>query len=165
VKTARELLDWDVPVIVTGVDCSDIFIALAGAENAEGVVSVVFGHQAYESDLPGVQKYEKIWEEFGPPESQQLRPCRMTVAEATVWSLGDAGPELRGSFLDAGIVWRQLHDLRRRGPGAQPPDHRLSEVEQINMSGRQVGCRRRHCKLQGTTDCTPRTPPAGFGST
>ncbi len=44
VKVAREVLNWDVPFVVTGVVVTDIFIQLAGAQNAEGVVSVVFAH-------------------------------------------------------------------------------------------------------------------------
>ena len=103
VKTARELLNWDVPIVVTGVNCSDIFIALAGAENAEGVVSVVFGQQAYETELPGVQKYEKIWEKYGTGEAfSNFALYGMSVAEATVRVLEMAGQDLtRGSFLDA----------------------------------------------------------------
>ena len=35
VKAARETLNWDVPIIVSGINQSDIFVALAGANNAE----------------------------------------------------------------------------------------------------------------------------------
>ncbi len=65
VKVAREILNWDVPIVVTGVVVTDIFIQLAGAQNAEGVVSVVFGRQIYETDDPGVQQHIQIMKEFG----------------------------------------------------------------------------------------------------
>ena len=55
VQHARSVMSWDAPILVSGVDCSDIFVQLAGPENAEGVVSVVFGHQVYETDNPGIQ--------------------------------------------------------------------------------------------------------------
>ena len=55
VKAARELLNWDVPIVVSGINQSDIFVALAGADNAEGIVSCVMGHQAYETELPGIR--------------------------------------------------------------------------------------------------------------
>lgn len=168
VKTARELLDWDVPIVVTGVDCSDIFIALAGAENAEGVVSVVFGQQAYERDLPGVRKYERIWEKFGTGESfNNFALYGMSVAEATVLVLEMTGPDLtRGSFLDAAESICNFQCTTCAGFGSwntSPTDHRISEVEQINIvrdgEWATVGDT---VSFEATADCTPPTPPPGF---
>ena len=168
VKTARELLNWDVPIIVTGVDCSDIFIALAGAENAEGVVSVVFGHQAYESELPGVQKYEKIWEKFGSGESfSNFALYGESVAEATVRVLEMAGQDLtRGSFLDAAESICNFYCTTCVGFGpwnTSPTDHRINQVEQINIvrNGEWVAVGDT-VSFEATTDCTPPTPPPGF---
>jgi len=170
VKRARELLNWDVPIIVTGVDCGDIFIALAGADNAEGVVSVVFGHQAYETELPGVQKYEKIWDKFangttGPLSNFEL--YGMSVAEATVRDLEMTGPNLtRGSFLDAAESMCNFYCTTCVGFGpwtTSPTDHRINEVEQINIVGDgkwvAVGDT---VSFESTKSCTPATPPAGF---
>jgi hypothetical protein len=53
IKTAREVLNWDVPFVISGVNASDTFVQLAGTENAEGVVTVLFGHQAWETEHPG----------------------------------------------------------------------------------------------------------------
>ena len=64
VKAARETLSWDVPIVVSGINCSDIFVPLATPQNAEGVVSFTFGRQASEPQYPGVQKYMKIWDKF-----------------------------------------------------------------------------------------------------
>ena len=168
VKTARELLNWDVPIIVTGVDCSDIFIALAGAENADGVISVVFNHQAYERDFPGVQKYEKVWEKFGTGAPfSNFALYGMSVAEATVWVLEMAGPDLtRGSFLDAAESMCNVYCTTcvDFGPwNTSPTDHRLNEVEQINIvtDGKWVTVGDT-VSFEATTDCTPATPPLGF---
>jgi len=145
VKTAREVLNWDVPIIVTGVDCSDIFIALAGAENAEGIVSVVFGPQIYDTDHPGVKKHIEIMEKYGrgePPSNFSL--YGNFVAELTVHILEMAGPDLtRDSFLDAA---ESVHDFwcstcTGVGPiNMTPTDHRPVEAEIYNRveNGRWV---------------------------
>ena len=54
-KAARETLNWEVPIVITGVDAVEIVGRLAGYDNIEGTVSVVYGHQAFESDWPGHQ--------------------------------------------------------------------------------------------------------------
>ncbi len=138
VKAARETLNWDVPIIVSGINCSDIFILLAGAEAAEGVESFTFGHQAYETELPGVQKYEKIWAKTGtggPLSNFAL--YGMTVAEATVWDLEMAGPNLdRGSFLDAAESMCDFYCSTCDGFGpwnTSPTDHKIYEVFIINV--------------------------------
>ena len=93
VKTARETLSWDVPILVSGIDVSEIFISLAGAANAEGVVSIVMGHQIYETDQPGIQKHIEIMQKYG----QGTEPSNFTLygnamAELTVEGLKRAGP-------------------------------------------------------------------------
>jgi branched-chain amino acid transport system substrate-binding protein len=137
VKTAREVLNWDVPIVVTGVDCSDIFIALAGAKNAEGIVSVVFGPQIYDTDHPGVKKHIEIMEKYGRGESpSNFSLYGNFVAELTVHILEMAGPDLtRDSFLDAA---ESVHDFwcstcTGIGPiNMTPTDHRPVEAEIYN---------------------------------
>ena len=168
VKTARETLNWDVPIIVSGINQSDIFVAMAGANNAEGVVSCVFGHQAYEAELPGVQKYEKIWAKTGtggPLSNFAL--YGISIAEATVWDLEMAGQDLtRGSFLDAAESMCNVYCSTCRGVGpwtTSPTDHRINEVEQINIvkDGKWVTVGD-PVSYESTPNCTPATPPAGF---
>ena len=168
VKAARETLNWDVPIVVSGINQSDIFVALAGANNAEGVVSCVFGHQAYETELPGVLKYEKIWAKTGtggPLSNFAL--YGMTVAEATVWDLEMAGPNLdRGSFLDAAESMCDFYCTNCGGFGpwnTSPTDHKIYEVFVINVveDGNWVPVGD-PVSYESTTDCTPATPPAGF---
>jgi len=168
VKAARETLNWDVPIIVSGINCSDIFIALAGAQNAEGVVSVVFGPQVYDTDHPGVQKYAKIWERYGNGESySNFALYGMSMAEATTYLLEMAGPNLtRGSFLDTAESMCDFLCSTCVGPAAMrmsPTDHRPTEGEMYTRveNGRWVVFSD-NVSFETTTDCTPPTPPPGF---
>ncbi|MBE3110081.1 MAG: ABC transporter substrate-binding protein, partial [Acidobacteria bacterium] len=72
VRTAREVLNWDVPFVLTGVDSSDLFIGLAGVENTEGIVSATFGPQISDTDQLGVRQHTAILEKYGrgvPPSN------------------------------------------------------------------------------------------------
>jgi branched-chain amino acid transport system substrate-binding protein len=168
VKAVRELLNWDVPIIVSGVNQSDIFVALAGPQNAESIVSCVMGHQAYETELPGIQKYEKIWAKTGTggPLSN-FAVYGISIAEAVVWDLEMAGPNLtRDSFLDAAESMCKVYCSTCRGIGpwtTSPTDHRMNEAEQINIvkDGKWVTVGD-PVSLESTPNCTPATPPAGF---
>jgi len=168
VKTARETLAWDVPVLVSGIDCSDIFIMLAGAQNAEGVISYTFGVQAYATDDPGVQKYEKIWAKYGTGgELNNFELYGMFVAELTVYNLEVAGPDLsRQSFLDAAEHTCKFDCTTcfRNGPvSTSPTDHRIAEIlvynEVVNGGWKQISDM---VNLESTKDCTPPEMPADF---
>jgi branched-chain amino acid transport system substrate-binding protein len=135
VKNAREVLDWNVPILVSGVDVSDIFIALAGADNAEGVISVVFGHQVYETDNPGIQKHIEIINKYAPnvaPSNFTLYGA--TVAELMVEALKRAGPDLtREKLCDAAESIRDWTCSVCLTPiNMSPTDHRPFEVEVYN---------------------------------
>ena len=168
VKAARELLNWDVTIIVSGINQSDIFVALAGPENAEGVVSCVFGHQAYETELAGIQMYEKIWAKTGTGGPlNNFAVYGISIAEATVWDLEMAGPDLtRDSFLDAAESMCNVYCSTCRGIApwtTSPTDHRPNEAEQINIvkDGKWVTVGD-PVSYESTPNCTPATPPAGF---
>jgi branched-chain amino acid transport system substrate-binding protein len=168
VKAARETLHWDVPIVVSGINCSDIFIALAGAQDAEGVVSVVFGPQVYQTDHPAVQKYSKIWAKYGNGEPfSNFAFYGMSDGELMVYLLEMAGQDLsRGSFLDAaesmcgfwcsGCVYIAPMNM-------SPTDHRAIEEEMYTKVedgkwvtiGDPIGS-------ESTPNCTPPTPPPGF---
>jgi ABC-type branched-subunit amino acid transport system substrate-binding protein len=168
VKATREVLNWDVPIIVSGINQSDIFVALAGPQNAEGVVSCVIGHQAYETELPGIQKYERIWAKTGTggPLSN-FAVYGISIAEAVVWDLEMAGPDLtRDSFLDAAESMCNVYCSTCRGIApwtTSPTDHRMNQAEQINIvrDGKWVTVGD-PVSYESTPNCTPPTPPAGF---
>ncbi len=168
VRTARETLNWDVPIITTGINCSDLFIALAGPENAEGVMSYTFGHQAYDTDFPGTQKYEKIWAKTGtggPMSNFAL--YGMFVGELTTYIIEMAGPDLtRDSFLDAaesvcGFDCTTCPDFG--SVGLSPTDHRPCEnlIYNVVENGgwKPVGD---VVSFESTTDCGPLELPPGF---
>ena len=132
VKTAREVLNWDVPIVVTGVVITDIFIQLAGPENAEGVVSVLFGRQVYYTDDPAIQFHYEVMENFG----QGVPVSNFTlygefIAEMMVKALENAGPNLtRESLVEGTEAIRDYCCPTCRMPvNFSPTDHRPCEME------------------------------------
>jgi ABC-type branched-subunit amino acid transport system substrate-binding protein len=135
VKVAREILHWDVPIIVTGVVVTDIFIQLAGVQNAEGVVSVVFGKQIYQTDDPGVQRVIQIYKDFGPGgEASNFTLYGEFIAEMMVKALQNAGPNLtRDSLIDGAESIRDWCCQSCPMPiNMGPTDHRPCEMEYYN---------------------------------
>jgi len=168
VKTARETLNWDVPIIVGQVNCSDIFVLLAGAKNAEGIVSVIFGKQAYDTGDPGVQKYQKIWAKYGTGgDINNFALYGMSVSETVVWDLEMAGKDLtRGTFLDAAESMCKVWCSTCAGFGpwtTSNTDHRIWEHEVINIvkDGKWITAGE-PTSYESTPNCTPPTPPPGF---
>jgi ABC-type branched-subunit amino acid transport system substrate-binding protein len=132
VKTARQVLNWDVPVVVTGVVATDIFIQLAGAENAEGVVSVVFGHQVDEVDNPGVRRHREIMATYaGDVQVSNLTLYGAAMAELTVEGLKRAGRDLtRSGLIEALESIRDVQcDVCLAPISLGPDDHRPVEIE------------------------------------
>jgi ABC-type branched-subunit amino acid transport system substrate-binding protein len=132
VKVAREVLNWDVPVLVSGVSVSDIFISLAGAQNAEGVVSVVFARQIYDAQDPGVQQHIQIMQQFGQGvPASNFTLYGQVVAELMVEALKNAGPNLtRESLEDGAEAIRDWCCSMCVVPvNLSPTDHRPFEME------------------------------------
>jgi branched-chain amino acid transport system substrate-binding protein len=137
IKVTRETLNWDVPIVITGVDAVEVVARLAGGgdsgfDNIEGAVSVVFGYQAFETDKPGVARYREIMAQYAPDaEISNLTITGYTISEAMVNNLKQAGPNLtRESFLDAAeSVCEFLCSTCMVPTSVQPDDHRPTEVE------------------------------------
>ncbi len=169
-KAARETLNWQVPIVVSGINCSDIFVLLATAKDAEGVVSYTFGRQASETQDPGVQKYEQIWNKFQNGASGAMSSFElygMSVAEATVWDLEMAGKDLsRQSFLDAAESMCKVECTTCNNFGTwntSPTDHKINETFIINVvKDGQWTPMGETTSFESTPNCTPKTPPAGF---
>jgi branched-chain amino acid transport system substrate-binding protein len=132
IKVAREVLAWDVPIIITGVSATDITISLAGAQNIEGVVTVVFAHQIYETEEPGVAKHIEIMKKYQP----EVPPSNLTlvgqgVAELTVEALKNAGADLtRESFVEGAEKICNFSTLAGLVPlSLSPTDHRPYQIE------------------------------------
>jgi len=170
-KTARETLSWDVPVVLTGVDAAEVTAALAGYDNIEGAVSVVFGHQAFETDNPGVAKHIQLMAKYSP----DVKPDNLTlvgaaISEGMVNVLRQAGPDLtRESFLDAAeSVCDFVCSTCLVPTSTSPTDHRPTEVE---VYVRATGTTAETFKwepfgesfgFESTKECTPPTPPPGY---
>jgi branched-chain amino acid transport system substrate-binding protein len=103
IRTARETLGWDVPVVLAGVDVVQILGSLAGVNNIEGTVSVSFGLQSFQTDQAGIAKYQQILSQYASGVAfDNLSLVGMAVSEAMVHVLRRAGPDLtRDSFLNA----------------------------------------------------------------
>lgn len=135
VKTAREVMNWDVPILVSGIDVAEIFIDLAGAQNAEGIVSIVMGHQVYETDNPAIKAHYELMEKYGqgtPVSNFTLYGASM--GELVVEILNRSGRDLtREGFLDAAESVRGWMCGACMVPmSLSPTDHRPLEMEMYN---------------------------------
>jgi hypothetical protein len=132
VKNAREVLNWDVPILVTGVDATELFIDLAGAKNAEGVTSVVFGHTVRETGVPGVVQYRDNMAKYAPnAEISNLTLYGYQLGELLVEGLKRAGKDLtRQSLVGALEQIRNYQCSVCIAPVSfSPTDHRPFEIE------------------------------------
>ena len=168
VTTARQTLSWNVPIILDATNTGDIFIALATPQNAEGIMSSTFGYQVENTDVPGVQKYEKIWDKFqngtqGPMNNFEV--YGMFIAENTVWDLEMAGKDLtRETFLDAAQSMCNYWCSSCFAPlSTSPTDHRVCETLVIDKveNGKWVSVGD-PVSYESTKSCTPKAPPADF---
>jgi len=135
VKVAREVLNWDVPILVTGVSVSDIFISLAGAQNAEGVVSVVFARQVYDTQDAGVQQHIQIMQQFGQGvPASNFTLYGQVMGELMVEALKNAGPNLTRESLEDGAeaIRDWCCSVCLVPVNLSPTDHRPFEVEVYN---------------------------------
>jgi hypothetical protein len=132
ISTARETLDWDVPLFLTGVAGDPIVIALAGgAEVAEGVVVVAYLTPTNETDHPGIQKHFEIMAEYGGgADTTNLSLFGQSLAELTVKVFDDAGEDLNRRSVIAAA--EQLRDfvcsICLGSINLSPTDHRPIET-------------------------------------
>lgn len=157
IKVAREVLAWDVPIVITGVSATDITILLAGAQNIEGVVTVVFAHQIYETEEPGIAKHIEIMQQYQP----DVPPSNLTlvgqgVAELTVEALKNAGADLtRDSFLEGAERICNFSTLAGLVPlSLSTTDHRPYQIEVYARAENGVWASfGEPVNFESTTDC------------
>ncbi len=95
IRHARADLGWDVPIFISTVSANELTIALAGAENAVGVISNEALKHAYETDDADVQRHIEIMSEYGGIETaSNLTLYGQTLAETFINVLQEAGPDL-----------------------------------------------------------------------
>jgi ABC-type branched-subunit amino acid transport system substrate-binding protein len=132
IKGAHETLGWNVPIVITGVDAAEVVAQLAGLDNIEGTISVVFGHQAFEKDEPGIAKHWDIMAKYAPGvKPTNLTLVGATIAEAMTTILDETGPDLtREKFLDtAESLCGWMSSSAMVPSNVSPTDHRPIEVE------------------------------------
>jgi len=132
IKGAHETLSWNVPIVITGVDAVEVVAQLAGLNNIEGTVSVVFGHQVFEKDVPGVAQHWEIMAKYAPGvKPTNLTSVGATIAEAMTTILEETGPDLtREKFLDTAESMCGWMSASAMVPSnVSPTDHRPVEVE------------------------------------
>ena len=165
-KTARETLSWDVPFVVTGVDAVEIEGALAGYANIEGAISVVYGHQAYEVDWPGIAAFRANLEKYGGGAgANNLSLTGYVIMQATVHLLEQTGPELtRDAFLTTAESLCEWESPVGIAPTSlSPTDHRFTQVERyVKATGVDKEFRweftGENMSFESTKDCTVPTP-------
>jgi branched-chain amino acid transport system substrate-binding protein len=173
-KTARETLNWDVPMVLSGVDAAELVATLAGYDNIEGTISVTIGHQAFETDQPGIARHIAILQEYAPGlQIDNLTILGAIISETMVEILKQAGPDLtREGFLDAAeSMCNYVCSMCITPFTMAPDDHRPVEVEMyvratVDRSTNPPTFRwQRFGDIYGfetTKECVPPTPTAGY---
>jgi branched-chain amino acid transport system substrate-binding protein len=131
-KVARELLNWDVPFMTSAVSAVEMTITLAGAANAEGLISFTTGRMISETDDPGVQRDIEIMKQFAPGvEPSSLTEFGISTAELVVQALKNAGPDLtRESVVNGAEQINGYCCIACIAPiNLSPTDHRPDETE------------------------------------
>jgi branched-chain amino acid transport system substrate-binding protein len=170
IKTARETLSWEVPMIVNGTNALEIVAQLGGYQNIEGTVSATIGHQAWELDIPGIAARKELMAKYAPGVAfDNMSLVGLAVSEGMVGTLKQAGKNLtRDSFLDAAeSVCKYMSDTSLVPVSTSPTDHRPIEGEVLV---RATGTTADTFKwvpfgdvisFESTTDCVTPTPPPG----
>jgi branched-chain amino acid transport system substrate-binding protein len=131
-KVSREVLDWHVPFMTSAVSAVEMTIALAGAQNAEGLVSFTTGRMVSETDDPGVQRDIALMKQYAPNvQPSSLTEYGISTAELVVQALKNAGPNLtRDSVVNGAEQIRGYCCIACIAPvNLSPTDHRPDEAE------------------------------------
>jgi branched-chain amino acid transport system substrate-binding protein len=171
-NTARQLLSWDVPIMLNSGNAS-VVGQLAGYDNIEGAVSALFYHGAWETQIPGIAEDKRLMADVAPDvpfEEMSLNGWGTSLALTVV--LKQAGPDLtRESFLDAAESVCKSYGPTSLVPwSTSPTDHRGNEG---SVTARAVVDRSVDpptvrwepfgdiVDFESTKDCVVATPPPG----
>lgn len=170
-RTARETLSWDVPMMINSTNALDITATLAGYDNIEGVVSAQIGLQAWETQYSAITDRKEIMAKYAPGLAfDNTSLGGYVISEGMVGFLKQAGPNLtRESFLEAAeSVCENMCDTCLVPASTSSSDHRLVEAEILVRGAvdRSVDPPTFHWEpfgepvdYESTTDCTVPTPP------
>jgi len=171
-KTARQLLRWDVPIMLNSGNAS-VVAQLAGYDNIEGAVSALFYHGAWETQIPGIAEDKRLMAEVAPDVPfEEMTLNGWNTSRAMVVVLRQAGPDLtRESFLDAAeSVCKNYSPTALTPNSTSPTDHRLIEASVVARAvvDRSVDPPTVRWEpfgdvidFESTKDCVVPTPPPG----
>ncbi len=131
-KTARQTLSWDVPMMINSTNALDITAILAGYDNIEGVVSAQIGIQAWQTEYPAITDRKAIMAKYAPSVTfDNTSLGGYVISEGIVSFLKQAGPNpTRESFLAAvESVCKYLCKTCFTEATTSPADHRFVEAE------------------------------------
>jgi len=173
IKSARETLSWDVPMMVNGTNALEIVGTLAGLDNIEGTISAVTGHQAWETNVPGIAERKQLAATYAPDlKWDNTALVGYAISESMVGLLKQAGPNLtRDSFLDAAeAVCKYKTDVSLVPSSTSATDHRFLEGDilvraTVDRSTNPPTFRWQPfgdvVSFESTQDCVAPTPPPG----
>ena len=172
-KVTRQTLSWDVPMLINEANAGEGLGPLAGFDNIDGVVSTTVGHQAWETDVPGVESRKEITAKYAPNVTwDNMVFAGYTTAESFVGLLKQAGKDLTRQSLIAAAesVCNYSTDISLLPESTSPTDHRFMEAEifvkaTVDRSGATPSLRfvpfGDPVGFESTTSCKVPTPPAG----
>jgi len=170
-KTARQTLSWDVPMMINSANALDVTAVLAGYDNIEGVVTAQIGLQAWQTEYPAITDRKAIVAKYAPDvKFDNTVLGGYAIAEGMVGFLKQAGPNLtRESFMTAvESLCKYLCDTCFTYASTSAPDHRLVEAEVlqrgvVDRSSNPPTFRWEPfgdlIDYESTTDCVVPTPP------
>jgi len=131
-KTARETLSWDVPLIVNEACAAEITATLAGFDNIEGVVSTTVGIQAWQTDVPAILTIKDEMASVAPDlPFDNYSLVGWNLSASLTGLLKQTGPDLtREAFVTASeSVCNYLTELALIPSSSSPTDHSFTEAE------------------------------------
>ena len=172
IKTVRETLSWDAPMVISGANAGEGLAALAGADNMAGIVSDGLSYQSWQTDVPGIAARKAILAQYAPDQPwTNIQMAGYTVAEGFVQLLKEAGPNLtRQSLVQAAqSVCRYKSDIGLITESTSPTDHAFIEggvLERVEADHSVSPATIRFVifgqpiSYESTTNCKVPTPPA-----
>ena len=133
-KTARETLSWDIPMLINEANAGSGLGALSGMANIEGVVSTAITTvMDVESDQPGVASRREIFKKYAPSSAtwDSMAYGGLTSAEGFVAVLRQAGKNLTRESLIAAAesVCKSQSDVAMVASSTSPTDHEFVQAE------------------------------------
>ncbi len=170
-KTARQTLTWDAPILVNEANALDITAQLAGYDNIDGVISTTVAHQAWETNIPGVASRKAIMAQVAPDlPFDDSTLIGYELGESIVGLFKQAGKNLTRQSLIAAAesVCKYGTDLSLLPSTTSATDHRFLEAEvfvkaTVDRSAATPTFRWQPfgdpVSFESTTDCTVPPPP------